>query len=173
MNKTTIKKVSGRCFALLALMHFVALHTHGDAKLLITNGQANRPNIVMFLTDDQDSELGGMEPLVKTKSWLAQKGTTFTNSFVSTPVCCPSRASILTGRYQIHTNVVNNSMHGNCWGNEWRITSEKETFAAMLKASTNYTTCYAGKYLNCYGHHNDLAVPEGWDWWAGLVGNSR
>ena len=132
------------------------------------------PNIVLFLTDDQDSELGGMEPLSKARSWIAEKGVTFENSFVSTPVCCPSRSSILTGMYQPHTKVVNNTLEGNCWGTEWRETSEKESFAASLKLSSNYTTFYAGKYLNRYGDHgNDLEVPPGWDYWAGLVGNSR
>ena len=132
------------------------------------------PNIVLFLTDDQDSELGGMEPLTKARSWIAQNGATFENSFVSTPVCCPSRSSILTGLYQPHTKVVNNTVEGNCWGSEWRDKSEKHTFASVLKAESNYTTFYAGKYLNRYGDHgNDLAVPPGWDWWAGLVGNSR
>ena len=132
------------------------------------------PNIVLFLTDDQDSELGGMEPLSKARSWIAEQGVTFENSFVSTPVCCPSRSSILTGLYQPHTKVVNNTVEGNCWGSEWRATSEKQSFAAILKSTSNYTTFYAGKYLNRYGDHgNDLAVPLGWDYWAGLVGNSR
>ena len=132
-----------------------------------------QPNIVVFLTDDQDSELGGMEPLSKAKFWIGEQGTTFENSFVSTPVCCPSRSSILTGLYQTTTKVFNNTIDGNCWGGEWRLTSERQTFAAVLKSKANYTTFYAGKYLNRYGHANDLAVPLGWDWWAGLVGNSR
>ena len=131
------------------------------------------PNIVLFLTDDQDSELGGMEPLSKARSWIAENGVTFENSFVSTPVCCPSRSSILTGMYQPHTKVVNNTLEGNCWGTEWRETSEKESFAAILKSTSNYTTFYAGKYLNRYGSGGDLSVPSGWDKWVGLVGNSK
>ena len=123
-----------------------------------------QPNIVLFLTDDQDSELGGMEPLTKARSWIASNGATFENSFVSTPVCCPSRSSILTGLYQPHTKVVNNTVDGNCWGSQWRATAEKRNFAAVLKETSNYTTFYAGKYLNRYGHGNDLVVPPGWDW---------
>ena len=141
----------------------------------LTNADTiKQPNIVLFLTDDQDSELGGMEPLTRAKSWIAENGATFENSFVSTPVCCPSRSSILTGLYQPNTKVVNNTVDGNCWGSEWRETSEKNSFAAVLKSRFNYTTFYAGKYLNRYGDGGrDLVVPKGWDWWAGLVGNSR
>ena len=72
------------------------------------------PNIILFLTDDQDSELGGMEPMVKTKSWIGERGVTFENSFVTTPTCCPSRSSILSGLYQHNTNVFGSSLDENC-----------------------------------------------------------
>merc|ERR1711962_1878503 len=71
---------------------------------------SKRPNILLFLTDDQDSELGGTEPIRKTRSWLEDNGATFINSFVSIPICCPSRSSLLTGLYQPHTTVWNNSL---------------------------------------------------------------
>ena len=136
------------------------------------------PNIVLFLTDDQDSELGGLTPLSKSKSWISDKGVKFDNSFVTVPVCCPSRSSILTGLYQPHSKVVNNSLEGNCWGSEWRENGEQKTFATSLKAN-GYETFYAGKYLNTYcrslngERKQDLAVPAGWDHWAGLCGNSK
>ena len=49
------------------------------------------PNIVMFLTDDLDNQLGGLTPLTKTKEWIGDKGANFNNAFVVVPVCCPSR----------------------------------------------------------------------------------
>ena len=55
-------------------------------------------NILIIVTDDQDLTLGGMTPLTKTKKWLAEGGKTFENAFVTTPICCPSRSTILTGR---------------------------------------------------------------------------
>ena len=121
-----------------------------------TGGLQNQPNIVLFLTDDQDSELGGMEPLTKARSWIASRGVTFENSFVSAPVCCPSRSSILTGLYQPHTKVVNNTIDGNCWGNDWRETSEKHSFAAVLKETSNYTTFYYSFLAVSYTH---LTLP--------------
>ena len=81
------------------------------SSIVFTCSNLNQPNIVMFITDDQDSFLDGMEPMVKTKSWF-ESGQKFTNAFVSTPVCCPSRSSVLTGLYQHNTLVVNNSLAG-------------------------------------------------------------
>ena len=64
-----------------------------------------RPNIVFILTDDLDFELGGMTPLAKTRKWISEQGVSFNNSFVTTPICCPSRATTLTGLYQHNTKV--------------------------------------------------------------------
>ena len=142
--------------------------------LLCLSAPNKSPNIVVFLTDDHDSELGGLIPLSKTKTWIGDNGVTFDNSFVTVSVCCPSRASILTGLYQPHTKVVNNTLEGNCWGTEWRENAEKNTLATHLKQN-GYTTFYAGKYMNTYCGigEEDLSVPAGWDHWAGLCGNSR
>jgi len=131
-----------------------------------------RPNIVLFLTDDQDIVLDGLSPLSKTRRWF-NDGTFFENAFVSTPVCCPSRSSLLTGRYQHNTHVLNNSRSGNCYGTEWTSANgleSRSTIAAILQDDANYETFYAGKYLNEY---RGKAIPKGWDFWAGLVGNSR
>ena len=127
------------------------------------------PNIILFLTDDQDQLLFGMDPMIKTKTWF-QTGQSFDNAFVSTPICCPSRSSLLTGRYQHNTHVVNNSISGNCYGKKWYGLESRSTFASILKDNTDYDTFYAGKYLNQY---HGKAVPRGWNYWAGLIGNSR
>ncbi|KAK5876666.1 hypothetical protein CesoFtcFv8_025998 [Champsocephalus esox] len=58
-----------------------------------------RPNIVLILTDDLDIAIGGLSPLTKTKKLIGDAGISFTNAFVASPLCCPSRASILTGKY--------------------------------------------------------------------------
>ena len=124
------------------------------------------PNIVLFLIDDQDSEQGGLTPLSKSKSWISDKGLKFDNPFAIVPVCCPSRSSILTGRYQPLSKVINNILEGNCRGTECRENGEKKTFATSLKVN-GYTTFYAGKYINTYcrsldnERKQDCAVPAG------------
>ena len=67
---------------------------------------ATKPNIIVFLTDDQDQMLGGSfptlngtTPMPQTRSLLAEQGATADNFFVHTPICCPSRSELLTGKY--------------------------------------------------------------------------
>lgn len=79
----------------------------------------DRPNILLLLTDDQDVVLGSFDHMPNVKTLLQEKGITFDNAFVHTPICCPSRSQILTGRYSHHGVARNNSLAGNCYGKEW------------------------------------------------------
>nr|XP_049698902.1 N-acetylglucosamine-6-sulfatase [Helicoverpa armigera] len=136
--------------------------------------QQKRPNIVLVLTDDQDVVLGGMTPMANVRRFIGNEGVTFANSYVTSPICCPSRASLLTGLYVHNHMTVNNSMRGGCYGHYWRNTLQKETFNYLLKEA-GYKTFYAGKYLNEYGAieaGGPETVPPGWSEWRGLVGNS-
>ncbi|XP_053976452.1 N-acetylglucosamine-6-sulfatase-like [Hylaeus volcanicus] len=133
-------------------------------------------NIVLIVADDLDVFLDGMTPLTNTLNLIGNQGATFSNCFVASPICCPNRASILTGRYQHNHLVVNNSIDGGCNSVTWQDLQEPNTFAAYLKREMLYTTFYAGKYLNRYGDKivgGPEHVPTGWDWWAGLIGNSK
>ncbi|CAG5112325.1 Oidioi.mRNA.OKI2018_I69.chr2.g6551.t1.cds [Oikopleura dioica] len=137
---------------------------------------AKRPNIVFILTDDLDVAMGGMTPLEKTRRLLGEAGATFSNAFASTPICCPSRSTILSGRYQHNTKVLNNTVDGNCSSQAWQDNIEPSTIGARLQP-LGYKTFYAGKYLNMYGLKRSPGgvghVPKGWDSWNALVGNSR
>ena len=62
-----------------------------------------RPNIVLVLTDDQDTTMGSTAPLAVARKIIAEAGVEFVNAFTTSPICCPSRASILTGRYLHNT----------------------------------------------------------------------
>lgn len=133
-------------------------------------------NIVLIIADDLDLFLDGMTPMQNTLDLIGSKGATFSNCFVASPICCPNRASILTGKYQHNHLVVNNSINGGCNNIEWQELQEPNTFAAYLKKEMFYTTFYAGKYLNQYGDKivgGAAHIPIGWDWWAGLIGNSK
>ncbi|KAG7232645.1 hypothetical protein INR49_008267 [Caranx melampygus] len=135
-------------------------------------GPNRRPNIVLILTDDLDVAIGGLTPLNKTKKLIGDAGITFTNAFVASPLCCPSRASILTGKYPHNHHVINNTLEGNCSSRAWQKSEEARTFPALLKAAAGYQTFFAGKYLNQYGHSEAGGVehvPPGWSYWIGLV----
>ncbi|PVD33907.1 hypothetical protein C0Q70_05169 [Pomacea canaliculata] len=133
------------------------------------------PNIVFVLTDDQDLVLGGMDPMQKTTNLIGQQGLTFTNAVVSCPICCPSRSSIISGKYIHNHGAINNSVEGGCSSRSWQQNQETRGFPVYLK-QRGYTTFFAGKYLNQYGYDRVGGVshvPPGWDWWNGLVGNSK
>ncbi|XP_048405202.1 N-acetylglucosamine-6-sulfatase isoform X2 [Stegostoma tigrinum] len=109
---------------------------------------SKKPNIILILTDDQDVLLGGMTPLKKTRKLIGDLGITFKNAYVASPLCCPSRASILTGKYPHNHRVFNNSLEGNCSSKAWQKTQEPSTFSAILQHHCRYQTFFAGKYLN-------------------------
>ncbi|XP_076256473.1 N-acetylglucosamine-6-sulfatase-like isoform X2 [Rhynchophorus ferrugineus] len=134
------------------------------------------PNFVYILTDDQDLMLNGLMSMKKSLSLIADRGKFFLNAFVNTPLCCPSRSTILTGKFAHNLGVVNNSVSGNCNSEQWQINHEPYSIAALLQSHANYTTFYAGKYLNQYGSKfsgGTSHVPKGYDWWIGLKGNSK
>src|SRR5204863_5235351 len=64
------------------------------------------PNVLIVLTDDQRAGTLGVMP--KTRRIFGAGGTTYLNGFVTTPLCCPSRATILTGRYDHNNGVLGN-----------------------------------------------------------------
>ncbi|MBB2948545.1 arylsulfatase A-like enzyme [Actinoplanes lutulentus] len=122
---------------------------------------ADRPNIVFVLVDDLSKNLIPYMPNVQR---LERDGTTFTNYTVTDSLCCPSRASILTGRYPHNTGIVKN--HGSDGGFLLFRSrgEEKSTFATDLQ-SAGYRTAFLGKYLNEYLPESGY-VPPGWDLWV-------
>ena len=121
-----------------------------------------RPNIVVFMTDDQN--VSSLTVMPNVKALLANAGTTFANNFVSYPLCCPSRATYLTGQYPHNHGVMNNALPD---GGYYRLRGD-ETLPVWLRRA-RYETAHIGKYLNGYGTQNPLEIPPGWGEWYGSV----
>ena len=99
---------------------------------------ARRPNVLIILTDDQRDGLGVMP---KTRKWFERKGRLYKRAFVTTPLCCPSRASIMTGRY-VHN-------HGVRTNADPEKLDHKSTIQRYLH-DAGYLTGYIGKFLNLW-----------------------
>jgi N-acetylglucosamine-6-sulfatase len=123
-----------------------------------------RPNILFILTDDLDAGSIRYMPTVQKK--LIEKGTTFENGILTTPVCCPSRATMLRGQYT-HNHGITNAGKARQFFLEGGL--EKSTVATWLDQA-GYRTALVGKYINGYAESlNDSGdyrhVPPGWDRW--------
>ncbi|MHB8235185.1 MAG: sulfatase family protein [Solirubrobacteraceae bacterium] len=131
----------------------------------------SRPNIVFVLTDDLSSNLVRYMPHVLQ---MQHDGVSFSNYFVTDSLCCPSRASILSGRFPHDTRVFDNSPPEGGYSVFHRRGEERQTFAVALQ-HRGYRTALMGKYLNGYkpgareGGYRPY-VPPGWSEWD-VAGN--
>lgn len=121
--------------------------------------QANQPNIIVIMTDDQD-DMGSIDSIPNVQA-LAHQGTRFINSFVTTPLCSPSRTSFLTGQYAHN--------HG-IWDNDNAHIQfrplEPNTLNVWLQ-NAGYSTGLIGKYMN--GFTSKTYVPPGWNSFKALL----
>ena len=107
---------------------------------------ARKPNVILILTDDQgtiDVNCYGSKDLYTSNlDRLAKEGTRFTQFYVGAPVCSPSRAALMTGRYPQGAGVPGNvsSQPGHTG-----MPSEQITIAEMMK-SADYATGHVGKW---------------------------
>ena len=149
------------------------LRALGEALPFVGGGYApTRPNVVFVLTDDLSWDLLPYMPNVQR---LRQQGTTFSNYFVTDSLCCPSRASILTGQYPHNTGIFRNTGADGGFRAFYALGKERATYATAL-ASVGYRTALMGKYLNQYSPGRIRTalggpyVPPGWSDWV-VAGN--
>lgn len=126
-------------------------------------GLRSAPNILVVMTDDQPLASFSDEVMPRTRRLLAEHGTTFEQAIAAPPLCCPSRAGFLTGRYAQNHGVVENDVG-------YRSMRDKaETLPAALQAA-GYRTGLVGKFLNGYEAEAGTAPAPGFDYWYALYG---
>jgi N-acetylglucosamine-6-sulfatase len=121
-----------------------------------------KPNILVLMTDDQTVE--SLRVMTNVNSLLARQGVTFTNNFASFPLCCPSRATYITGQYGHNHTIMGNAPPAG--GYDKLAPTHANSLPAWLQRA-GYTTVHLGKYLNGYGRARPLEVPAGWSEWYG------
>jgi N-acetylglucosamine-6-sulfatase len=129
-----------------------------------------KPNFVFVLTDDLSRNLVRYMPHVRA---MERHGTSFGRYLVTDSLCCPSRASLFSGRYPHSTQVFTNKPPDGGF-EVFHRSEERDTFATSLQAQ-GYRTAMMGKYLNGYLPRGVVDgapryVPPGWSDWA-VAGN--
>jgi N-acetylglucosamine-6-sulfatase len=121
-----------------------------------------KPNLLVIMTDDLETDDLKALPSVQL---LAQQGTTFANSFVGYSLCCPSRATYLSGQYNHNNGVLSNAPPDGGFGR----LDHTNTLPVWLQAA-GYHTTHIGKYLNGYESASfRTTVPPGYSDWQGLA----
>lgn len=124
------------------------------------------PNIVIILLDDARRDMTTRPFLPRTWRHIADSGAVFKYAYVNTPLCCPSRSTMLTGLYQHRHGVLDNNSIYNGGATKF---NDVNTLATALKGA-GYKTALMGKYMNEYGLIQPRPyVPPGWDEWRAML----
>jgi arylsulfatase A-like enzyme len=120
--------------------------------------QDPRPNVVVIMTDDQTA--ASVPAMPQLNGLIAAEGTHFEQAIASFPLCCPARATNLTGQYAHNHGVLHNA--GPFGGHD--ALDHTNTLPVWLQ-SAGYRTMHVGRYLN--GYEMVHGIPPGWsDWHA-------
>lgn len=185
-RKQPILSLALRAIASLAALAVVLALTDGPLearrRARVRRISVSKPNIVVIMTDDmREADMVVTDPLevmptVRTE--LREKGATFTNTFSTFSLCCPARATFLTGQYAHNHGVMSNSPPEGGY-DKFKELHNGNTLADWLQAA-GYDTVHIGKFLNGYGKCPGLAdtceeqkeVPLGWTEWFATTGGS-
>ena len=118
------------------------------------------PNIVVVMTDDQTVAQTRAMRIVQRE--IRDEGMSFTRAFASYPLCCPSRATFLTGQHSHNHGVLGNGTPVGGFDD----LDEEDTLGVWLQQA-GYRTILVGKFLNGYGLTDPTYIPPGWDRWIG------
>ena len=153
------QEVQGRWPLLAAVMLLAIELFFGSGCTVPRTPESTKPNIIFILTDDQDLETLAHMPRVQ--ALLVKQGLVFKNAFITTPLCCPSRSSILTGRYAHNHDILHNAPPLGGFEKFRDLGRERSTVATWLQAA-GYRTALFGKYLNGYSgpQRSSLCSPR-------------
>jgi N-acetylglucosamine-6-sulfatase len=164
------------------LVSLIALACAVAAALVASPEQApgaGSPNVVVIQTDDQTlSDLyatyanpttGAVSAVMpNTLALIASQGITFNRYYVSNPLCCPSRTTMLTGRYSHNNGVLTNFFPS---GGFYKL--DLQNNLAVWLHNRGYRTSHVGKFLNQYGDNDPTEIPPGWSDWHTVIGDAR
>jgi arylsulfatase A-like enzyme len=129
------------------------------------------PNVVLVLADDLD--LREVQYLPHVQSLIAHQGATLDSYFISNSLCCPSRTTMLLGKYAHDTGVLANSGTSGGFGALHARNGEDSTIATWLK-DAGYDSALIGKYLNGYPvSAGKTYQPPGWTDWYGAIDSDQ
>ncbi|HVJ15653.1 MAG TPA: sulfatase-like hydrolase/transferase [Polyangiaceae bacterium] len=157
MNSVSYKGLTA--LALLGLVMCSPAAEVGDSDVGSSEAALGEPlNFIVLLTDDQRFDSLWAMPILQQR--LAAEGVNFVNAYVSVPLCCPERASMLSGGFLAqNTGVIANiPPNGGFEG------FPDENSMAVVLQNGGYKTGLIGKYMNGY-NAADGYVPPGWDTW--------
>lgn len=161
----------GCSLSIVLLSHVSAEAINGSTTKAAARLPADRPNIIVIMADDMRADDLRFAPNVR--RLVGSRGLEFRNAFSPFPLCCPARASFLTGVYAHNHRVY---WHHKPYG--YGAFDDSRTIATSL-SEVGYRTAFIGKYLNGYGPMRSKVtgersyryVPNGWDDWYGAFEN--
>jgi N-acetylglucosamine-6-sulfatase len=127
-------------------------------------GAPARPNIVLITTDDQTA--ASMRVMDRTRRLLGDAGTEFQRFYASFPLCCPARATYLTGQYAHNHGVIDNLAR---FGGGYPAMRDPAKVLPVFLQQAGYDTALIGKFLHDY---RSLERPPGWDVFNSLLDGS-
>jgi arylsulfatase A-like enzyme len=171
-HRVRIAFVAAGALILLCLLAISGVRSNAAA------ATPERPSFVVIQTDDQTLDQlyaafgqPRLRAMPNTLDLIAKRGETFNRYYVSYPLCCPSRVSLLTGRYAHNDGVKGNIQpNGGYFGFSFR-GAYTHNLATWLQGS-GYRTIHVGKFLNGYGdepYSNGTEVPPGWSAWHSVL----
>ncbi len=143
--------------ALVLSLMSTSTHTSAGSPAEAQAAASGPPNVLVIMIDD--ARLGDMSTLPTVRNLIGDAGATFSNAVAPFPLCCPARATLLTGQYAHNHGVLGNGDGFNPLGGFANF-KDAHTLATWL--NPDYTTGWLGKYLNGY---SGTYIPPGWDVW--------